>query len=167
MKLTFAKAVEIIQNEIGEDCVPVVKYLKDKKNISEFKIAEKTAMNIQQIRNVLYRLQNNNLITYYKKKDRVKGWYISYWTLSLKGLKHVLEMKRRQELENLSERLIKEEGNTFYICPNMCMRLSFESATDISFKCTECGQILKEQDNAKTIDHIKERIKEISVKAAV
>ncbi|MEA2036904.1 MAG: transcription factor, partial [Nanoarchaeota archaeon] len=49
----------------------------------------------------------------------------------------------------------------FFICSQACVRLDFEQATEFEFKCPECGILLHQQDNVRTIDHIKERIKEL------
>ena len=110
MKITNTKIYEIVKEVVGEDSVKVVEFLKDKKNISDFKIAEKVKADIHEIRNILYRLYNYNLVTYYRKKDRQKGWYISYWTFNQKGLKHVAKSLKERKLAGLRARLLKEEA---------------------------------------------------------
>ena len=152
-----------VSDAAGEDVVPVVKFLQGKKNISEFVIAEKTNLEVNRVRNMLYRLHERNLVTYYRKKDRIKGWYISYWTFNPKGLEHYEVISRKQKLELLRERLLKEEQNknNFYLCPNLCTRLDFEAATEAEFRCTECGSIVHLQDNSKTIEQIKEKIDQL------
>ncbi|MCP3684888.1 MAG: hypothetical protein GY861_19680 [bacterium] len=149
----------------GEDAVPIIKFLKNKKNISEFKIAEKTNQEVNLVRNMLYRLQNQNLVTYYRKKDRQKGWYISYWSFNPKGLKHYVSVEKKHRLEELKERLKREEEyeGQFYICPRVCTRMDFDTAAEMSFKCPECGNTLAQQDNAKTITRLKEKISSIQV----
>ena len=91
MKLTEDKIYDTVREVVGEDTIPIIKYLKDKKNISDFKIAEEVDKDIHEIRNILYRLYNHNLVSYYRKKDRQKGWYISYWTFNKKRIKELLE----------------------------------------------------------------------------
>ena len=166
MTLTGKKINETVSEMVGEDTLPVVKYLKGRKNISEFKIAEKTGLEVNSTRSILYRLHKRNLVNYHRKKDRIKGWYISYWTFNIKGLKHSMTMDEKLRLERLKERLAKEEmnQNSFYICPNICARLDFDKATEFEFKCPECGNILNLQDNTKTIDRLKEQIAEIEAK---
>ena len=41
MKLTNTKVNDAVKEIIGEDSVRIIDYLKDKKNVSDFKIAEK------------------------------------------------------------------------------------------------------------------------------
>ena len=93
MKLTNTKIYDAVKEVVGEDSVKIIEYLKDKKNISDFKIAEKVDRDIHEVRNILYRLYNFNLVSYYRKKDRQKGWYISYWTFNKKRIKEFLVLK--------------------------------------------------------------------------
>ncbi len=148
---------------VGEAVVPVVQYLKDKRNISEFKIAEDIRSEVNHVRSLLYRLHSQNLVTYYRKKDRQKGWYISYWTFNPKGLKHAALMLRKQKIEQFRERLEREEENRdlFFICQNMCTRMDFDNATDVAFRCPECGRTLTNQENSKTIALLRTKITEM------
>ena len=163
MVMTQAALLDAIAELVGEDVLPVVKYLKGRKNISEFKIAEKVNLEVNITRNILYRLYANNLVTYHRKKDRQKGWYISYWTFNQKGVKHILKKMKTEKLEKLNERLAKESANTnsFFLCPSLCARLDFEKATEFEFKCPECGTLLNQQDNTKTIERLQEQIKDL------
>jgi len=163
MMLTNKKLFEVISDLVGEAGVDIVKYLKDRKNISEFIVAEKTKLDMQTTRHILYKLNDMNIATYVRKKDRKKGWYISYWTFNKKRVKDLIVKLKAEKLEKLREQLKREEehqGN-FFICTRACARLDFDKATDFQFKCPECGSLLNQQDNTKTIDNIKERIKEL------
>ena len=160
--------LQTVSEVIGEDAVPIVQYLKGKKNISEFKIAESIKAEVNSIRKMLYAMQASNLVSYYRKKDRQKGWYISYWTLKPESFGILATATKKHKLQQLKERLHKEEANLglFYICPSLCVRLEFDKAVDISFKCPECGTTLQHQDNEKTIEQLKVRITQLeSVKA--
>jgi transcription initiation factor TFIIE subunit alpha len=163
MKKSNDAMIELVKLVVGEDVVPLVVYLQDRKNISEFKIAETINMEVNATRNMLYRLHNLNLVTYTRKKDRVKGWYISYWTFNKRRVKDLMKDTKKEEISKLKERLEKEETNmnSYFMCPNLCTRLDFEQATDFEYKCPECGQLLKQQDNTKTIAHIKDKIKQL------
>ena len=163
MRITNNKIYETVGEIVGEDSLKVVEFLKDKKNISDFKIAEKVNSDIHEIRNILYRLYNHNLVSYYRKKDRQKGWYISYWTFNKKRVGDLMKNLYFSKIEKFSNRLEEEESNkgNIFLCPNACVRLNFEKATDVEFKCPECGSILNHQDNEKTISFLKNKIKEL------
>ena len=159
------KLYDTIAEVAGEEVIPVVKYLRGRKNISEFVIAEKTKNEVNAVRSMLYKLQNQNLVTYYRKKDREKGWYISYWSFNPTGMRQVAVSLAKRKLDTLRDRLSKEEKNKdlFYICPKICVRLDFDQATEVSFKCPECGEALNNQDNTRTIELLRERISEMKV----
>ncbi len=168
MAITNKLIDETIIEISGEDVMPVVKFLRNRKNISEFKIAEKVNLEVNQTRNILYRLHQHNLVTYNRKKDRIKGWYISYWTLNLKRIKYILSNMNKEKLSTLKNKLKKEEENegSFFLCPNICARLDFDKATEFEFKCPECGSLLNQQDNSKTIDNLRKKIKELETAKA-
>jgi transcription initiation factor TFIIE subunit alpha len=153
----------VVKEIAGDTGVKIIDFLKNKKNISEFIIAEKTKLDMQTTRHILYRLNNNNITTYIRKKDRKKGWYISYWTFNRKMIKDVILKLKNERIDRLQEQLKKEEANknNFYICSKACARLDFDQATEFSFKCPECGSLLNLQENAKTIENIREKIKEL------
>ena len=56
MKVTQENIEELIKELAGPDVVPLVILLKDKKNVSEFKLAEKLKIGVNQVRNMLYRI---------------------------------------------------------------------------------------------------------------
>ena len=165
MRITDTKIYETVKEVVGEDSIKVVEFLKDKKNISDFKIAEKVKTDIHEIRNILYRLYNHNLVTYYRKKDRQKGWYISYWTFNKKRVGDLMKDVHYSKIDKFTQRLREEEANqgNIYMCPNACVRVNFDKATDFEFKCPECGNILNHQDNEKTIKFLRNRVRELKM----
>lgn len=161
--ITKENITMIVSEFVGEDALAIVFYLKGKKDVSEFKIADDTEIEIHSVRNILYRLNSAGMVSYIRKKDKEKGWYISYWTfLNDRVPEHVYKLKEAR-LNKFLERLNKEEGNkgNFYICPNACVRMDFDSAMEANFKCMECGSLLNQQDNVRTIESLKENIKKL------
>src|SRR3989344_3959385 len=115
MKLS-SKIIEGVVSEVaGEDVVPLVKVLKNKKNVSEFKLAENINREVNEIRNMLYRLYDANLVSFIRKKDKKKGWYIYYWTFNGKRVKDLVSDLKKKRLEALKQRLSREEGGNFYV----------------------------------------------------
>jgi len=115
---------------------------------------------------MLYRLHKHNLVSFIRKKDKKKGWYIYYWTLDLKNTKGALQSFKRDQLEDFKGRLEKEETGVFYVCPNKCRRYHMEQAMEVDFRCQECGELVREQDNARTIVNLKDRINELEIEVA-
>jgi transcription initiation factor TFIIE subunit alpha len=165
-RMSHRLAHQVVTESIGDRVLPVVDFLRGRKDTSEFQIAKKIKEEVGDVRKMLYALQTHNLVTYFRKKDREKGWYISYWTFNSKGVPELALSMKRNKLQQLKERLQKEEKNKglFYLCPKFCSRMDFETATEVDFRCPECGKALQHQDNTKTIERIRENIVEIEAK---
>ena len=138
MRLTTNVLETVISETCGHDLVPLVVKLKNKKNFSEFKLAEILNQPVNITRNQLYRLLKYNLVSFIRRKDKRKGWYIYYWTFKLKEVKPVYKKLLKEKLDKLNDRLNRETNNEFFSCKSKCMRVNFESATDFQFKCQEC-----------------------------
>ena len=162
MKLTDKVIEQIIGESVGDDAYRIVKFMREKKDLSEFKISTSLKLEIQEVRNVLYRLHNKNLAVYKRKKDNKKGWYVSYWTFDKNNLRQLAKNLNKEKLEKYKERLEIESNNanSFFMCKKACTRMDFHSAITYQFRCGECGMIMDQQDNTKTIDFLKEKIKE-------
>jgi transcription initiation factor TFIIE subunit alpha len=158
-RLTTKLIEDVVAEVAGEDVVPLVKLLKNKKNISEFKLADSAKQEINSVRNMLYRLYNVNLVSFIRKKDKKKGWYIYYWTFESKKVKYLLRKLKERQLQKLKTRLEREKQSQFYICPNKCARLDFDQSMNFEFKCPECGEIIQQEDNTQKIKKIEEDIK--------
>ena len=158
MKISNELLDELVIALTGEDILPLIHILRNKNNVSEFKLAEKLNVTVNQTRNMLYRLNEHNLVTFMRKKDKKKGWYIYYWTLNQRSANNALKKLREKQLSDFKIRLEREQIGIFYVCPMGCMRLKMEVAMDYDFKCQECGALLRVQDNMKTIENIKNRI---------
>jgi len=156
----------VVENVAGHDVVPLIAVLKDKKNVSEFILAEELKEEINTVRNKLYRLYDSSLVEFIRKKDKKKGWYIYYWTFVPSRIPKILENLKKKTLEKLKERLKSEQSADFFECINKCMRLTFEKAIDFEFKCPECGSLMNQEDNSKKIKHMFEEVELLEKEAA-
>jgi transcription initiation factor TFIIE subunit alpha len=158
MKLTQKIIESIISEVVGEDVLPLVDALKLNKNVSEFFISTKIKIPVDVTRNQLYRLYNNNLVSFIRKKDKKKGWYIYYWNLNLDRIKYLITDLKIKKIAFLKEKLKKEESNHFFSCENKCIRTDFEQATNFEYRCPECGSLLNQENNQLKIENIKKQI---------
>jgi transcription initiation factor TFIIE subunit alpha len=163
MKITQKAIENVISELVGDDIIPLVNLLKTNKNISEFQIASKIKIPVDITRNQLYRLYNNNLVTFIRKKDKQKGWYIYYWTLNIDRIKYLVTDLKKKRIERLKDRLYRENNNHFFSCLNECIRIDFEQATNMEYKCPECGELLQQENNLKKIEFLKEEIKQLEI----
>lgn len=157
--MEFLNIVEEFVSEIGgKDAVKILNLLKEQNNISEFTLAEDIKMSINQVRNLLYKLNAHNLVYSNRKKDREKGWYIYYWTFNFNHARDLLKHRKEQEVINLKEELRKQSEHKYFVCPNDGIRVELEDALEENYKCTECGSILKQEDSTKKINEIENKL---------
>ena len=152
---------QIVTELVSEDALPIVDYLKGKTRISEFVIAEELELEIHKTRFLLYKLLDHNIVSFIRKKDKIKGWYICYWDLNETMIPYLNEKLKEEKLVKLKERLSREENNQFYMCRSACARMDFDKAVGFNFKCPECGEIMNHQENERTIIFLKGRIEEL------
>jgi len=159
MDLTQEKIEQLAVQVGGELAVQIARFLLENgENISEFLIAEKLEVPINGIRKTLYILQENNLVTSMRKKDKKKGWYIYYWTFDTIQAGTLITRMKSERIKNLKRRLDIEQNSNYLTCSRKCMRLTFERALENNFACPECNDILKEVDNAVKVDSIRKEL---------
>ncbi|MFH1840304.1 MAG: hypothetical protein ABH849_04095 [Nanoarchaeota archaeon] len=145
----------------GEFGIEVTKHIVEgKENVSEFLIAEKMELSINEVRQILYRLQEQNLIHSTRKKDKKKGWYIYYWTFNFVEAKSLIKKLKENRVNMLKKRLELEDSNEFYTCKRKCIRMKYPDALEINFLCPECNVVMSLIDNKKQISTIQ---KELSI----
>lgn len=162
MRLTQKKIEEILVDILGEEALSLIRYLSGRENVSEFDLANKTKKDIKVVRRMLYILYNNNLVSFTRKKDKQKGWYIYYWTLILDSIKYVYYKKKKEHLAHLEARLEEETKELFFICSSRCVRLNFDQAMDIEFHCPECGELVLQDSSEKNVADLKKELKAVS-----
>lgn len=161
MRLSNKVIDDLVREVVGDDAVKLVNLLKNKTNVSEFKIAEKLKLTVNHVRNILYRLQEHNLVTSVRKKDKKKGWYIYYWTFNASQAKIMLSYLRKKKLDDLKSKLSTESLDSFFLCPKDATRLKVDYAIEHDFKCPECGTLLKQLDNDQYLAKIRREIEEL------
>ena len=161
MRLTQKKIEEIVLPVMGEDGLPLIKFLYSKENVSEFDLSKKAKLDIKIVRKMLYLLYNHNLVGFNRKKDKEKGWYIYYWTLLPENVKFAYYKRRKELLVRLKQRLEEENKELFFVCPKGCVRLNFDQGMDFEFHCSECGDLLNQDDNTDVINNLNKKILEI------
>ena len=143
---------EVVIYVVGNSGAKIVDLLYEKKNVNEFLIAKKLGLTINQARNILYKLADEGLVSFIRKKDSKKGgWYTYFWTLnsgkSLAKFKENLE-KIIFELEN---RMNQRKRGRFFFCVNCNLEFDEENALLHTYMCPECGEPLQLKDNSAEI----------------
>ena len=109
MKLTKEVLEDFVSLSLGDDILPLIDILWVKKNVSEFKLAENLNITVNQVRNMLYRLGEYNLVSSTRKKDKRKGWYIYYWSLNEKSTFNAIWRFKQKKLQEFKDRVNREK----------------------------------------------------------
>jgi transcription initiation factor TFIIE subunit alpha len=149
---------DVVSNVAGKPASDIVDLLFGKRDINEFIIAKKLKLTINQTRNILYKLSNFGLVSFIRKKDKRKGWYIYFWTLNISKSLEFLKKAIAQEMANLESQLKARENKRFFICKVCHIEVSEEKALENNFTCGECGEVYEFNTDKKVINELSSKI---------
>jgi transcription factor E len=141
----------LVEELAGLETGRIVEILFGKKDVNEFLIAKKMDLTINQVRNILYKLSADGLVTFIRKKDKRKGWYIYYWTLKTEKCLVKLEQSLIKKIEDLNATLHSRETKRFYLCKPCGIEVTEEKALEHGFTCEECAEVYELTDNSGAI----------------
>ncbi len=95
------------------------------------------------------------MVTFIRKKDKRKGWYIYYWTLNTEKCLEKLEASLNGKIAAFNGTLDSRETKRFYTCKSCDIEVGEEKALEHGFSCEECADIYELSDNAKPIREVK------------
>lgn len=150
---------EIVSSIVGNSASKIVDLLYEKSNVNEFLISKKLALTINQTRNILYKLSDEGLVSFVRKKDNKKGgWYTYFWTLN--SGKSLLKFKENlvKSIEGLNSKVSLRQNGRYYFCVNCRNEFDEENALLNDYSCPECGEALQLKDNSQEIDAMKKEI---------
>ena len=148
----------IVENLIGKQAVPIIDLLFGKKHVNEFLIAKKLKLTINQTRNILYKMSDFGLVSFIRKKDKRKGWYIYFWTLNIYESLRILEQNMQKELEQLELDLKGRKEKRFFICNTCSLEVGEESALLNDFVCPECEEVYQLSESKDNVQQLEKEI---------
>ena len=148
----------LVEELAGESSGTIVDILFEKRDVNEFLIAKKMSLTINQVRNILYKLSAEGLVSFTRKKDKRKGWYIYFWTLNTEKCLVRLEQSLIMKIKQLNEELKTRELKRFYQCKPCGIEVTEESALAHDFTCEECAEVYELVNNEEPIKEIKGKI---------
>ncbi|MDO8460461.1 MAG: hypothetical protein Q7S74_05095 [Nanoarchaeota archaeon] len=159
---------DIVKEISGQNSEKLVDILYGKKNVNEFLIANKLVMTINQTRNILYKLGEEGLVRFIRKKDKKKGgWYTYFWTLDIE--KSLIKYRERidKKIDQLSSQLNIRQTKSFFYCKNCDIEYTEEIALANNYTCPECGEVLDVKQPEEVVPYIKEEIKKMENTKAI
>lgn len=143
----------------GSDSELIIDILLDKRDVNEFLIAKKMNLTINQVRNILYKLSAEGLVSFTRKKDKRKGWYIYFWTLNTEKCLIRLEEELIRKIKELEMQLFNRQNKRYYYCKSCNIEVTEEAALENDFTCQECAEVYELSDAEKPIREITAKIK--------
>lgn len=151
---------EIVIEVGGSSAEKIVDLLHEKKNVNEFLIAKKLNLTINQTRNILYKLGDEGLVSFIRKKDAKKGgWYTYFWTLDLEKCLIRYRDRVTHDIAALNQQLSNLGSMRFYYCTNCAMEYNEENALLQQYTCPECGEVLVLKNPDAPMNEIRTQIK--------
>lgn len=145
---------DVINIVVGKQAEPIADLLSGKKYVNEFIIAKKLDLTINQTRNILYKLSDQGLVSFERKKDKKKGWYTYFWNIDvLKSLLFLDDILVRKT-EQLRMQIKSRQTKVFYICKNCNIEFTEENAMHHDFICDECGEVFELKDNVRILKEL-------------
>jgi transcription initiation factor TFIIE subunit alpha len=148
---------EIIVSIAGKQAEEIVNLLDGEKYVNEFIIAKKLNLTINQTRNILYKISDEGLVSFIRKKDKRKGWYTYFWKMEILKSLEFLKENLLKAMEQIKHQIKSRESKEFYSCETCNIEFTEENALIHNFTCNECGNFVSRKDNSPVIkDYNKE-----------
>src|SRR3989338_8152250 len=149
---------EIAVSVAGVHAVGVVYALFDKKNVNEFLVAKKLNFTINQTRNILYKLADQGLVSFIRKKDSKKGgWYIYFWTFNTGKALGLCKQRIQASLTQAQLELEQRKKQRFYFSPGAGIEYTEEQALEHGFVCPETGEVMQLKDSSANVIDIEKK----------
>jgi transcription factor E len=142
---------EIIVSIAGKQSEEIVNLLDGEKYVNEFIIAKKLNLTINQTRNILYKISDEGLVSFIRKKDKRKGWYTYFWKIEILKSLEFLRENLFKSMEQIHHQIKSRELKEFYSCETCNIEFTEENALIHNFTCNECGNIVSRKDNSPVI----------------
>lgn len=151
---------ELISRVAGE--IGAILYSLDiKDEFTDDQLALELGVEINEIRKALFAMYELGLAEYRRKKDDETGWMEYYWKLNYDKARLILKRELEKTKEKLLKKLEAEKNAIHYICPNMCVKVSYDDAISLNFVCPQCQSELQFLDCSSAIAKVEEEIKNI------
>ncbi len=127
--------------------------------MEEGEMQEKLKLPPTELRQLLYRMQDSNLVVQLGTKEDESGNRLTYWRINKDLAKSFLARKFNEAREMLLRRREEESSGEYYVCAAdpTHIRLSFDEVItrmDDGLVCPVCGAMLEPVDRGKILEEI-------------
>ena len=149
---------EVVVEIVGKQYEEIVDLLNKEKYVNEFIVAKKMNLTVNQIRNILYRLSDNGVVSFIRKKDKRKGWYTYFWRIEILKSLELLKDTIVKKIGSVVNQISMRETKVFYVCRKCNIEMDEENALVHDFTCPECGSIFEIKDDSKLIKELRKNL---------
>ena len=163
--MSFSKiAEELILSIAKEDGLDLAKLLNKLGKIDEFSLAEKFGKDVNYVRSLLYNLYEYKIVSYSRKRDPKKMWWIYYWEINKSRVNELLIKNLSKEIGELEEQRDKLYDSQIFECKDCGRVFNFEAAAETDFHCPACDEVLQYVDSSFLLGEWEDKIKELKKK---
>ncbi len=132
--------------------------------LEEGEMQEKLKLPPTELRQLLYRMQDSNLVVQLGTKEDEAGNRLTYWRINSDLAKSFLLRKFKEVREMLIRRKEEESSGEYYVCAAdpTHIRLSFDEVisrmNESGLVCPVCGAMLEPVDRDKIMEEIEEML---------
>lgn len=118
--------------------------------MSDEEIAKRTKLRTSDVRVVLNKMHSCGLVSYSRSRDKNSGWYSYVWKMNNDKAQEIIDHLKGECQDKAGNGHVGEDGE-FYECPSCPEHgsVSFGEASDLYFRCTQCGGSLAYVDEEK------------------
>jgi len=156
---------DFLVSKIGDEGLILIQILfKANKYVSEFTLAERSAIYVNTVRSLMYKLYENKIVNYNRKREKTRGWYIYSWKFYPEKLvNHVIKSLKSKE-KRLNNDLSGQSKDEYFYCKDCNVKLPFAEAMEYNFSCPNCFQQMNVTSPVKENKEIKKRITKLESK---
>jgi len=130
---------EFLVDKVGEEGLALIEILfKARKFVSEFTLAERSAIYVNTVRSLLYKLYEHQIVNYNRKREKTRGWYIYSWMFHPEKLAGHLIKKLEDKRNDLGRKVSGQSKDEYFYCKDCNVKLLFADAMEYNFSCPNC-----------------------------
>ena len=156
---------EVLMKMVGPHGLGIVLILLRRRIMDEFKLSSRLKLDVNFVRSLLYKLYSRKIVSYSKKRDQKKGWWIYSWEIHPNKIVELLIAEKVLELDKLNEMKNRKSNEQTYVCDLCAVEVDFAEAMESSFQCFSCSAPLKHFDNENLVVELGDSI--IRVKSEI
>ncbi len=151
---------ELVERVAGE--VGIIIYsMRLNNEFTDDQLALELGIEINEVRRALFALYELGLAEYRRRRDDETGWMEYFWKIHYDREKEILRRELEKTKRKLQEKLELEANTIHYVCPNMCMKVTYDEAMELNFTCPRCGAMLEFLDCSGAVEELEEEIKKL------